>query len=182
MTSPQDPGLRIAEYNALRSEILKRTEIQQQVINFTLIATGAFFTLGSQPDVRGSLLFLHPVLIFFFAIAWVDQDEWIGRIGPYIWRLEEQDGGIGWEHYLRELAKQDASRRHLIRDLAFTSARGFFVLSELLAIALGLLRVGLSPIGWLEALPAAWPDAVLLLVGVLFVALTVLVVRRRRTS
>ncbi len=179
--SNKDAALRVAEYTALRNEILKRTEIQQQIINFTLVATGAFFTLGSsQQNIRGSFLFLHPVLVFFFAMVWVDQDEWIGRIGPYLWRLEEHVEGISWEHHLRELARRAASRRPPIRDLAFTSARGFFVLSELLAIGLGLIREGETAGDWLEGLRGASPDSWLLLVGIVFVLLTLLVVRRRR--
>src|SRR3972149_6861285 len=82
---PEEIDFLLAEYAKLRDEILKRTEIQHQLISLALVATGTFLAMGS---VTAKLT--YPVLALFLSIAWVKSDIRIGQLGMYI--KEEIEG------------------------------------------------------------------------------------------
>lgn len=50
----------IAEFTALRDEILKRSEFQQQLTSLALIATGTFLTISLQSSTQAFLLLIYP--------------------------------------------------------------------------------------------------------------------------
>ena len=84
----------LTEYSHLRDEILKRTEIQHQLIAMALIATGTFLAMNS---VTAKLA--YPVLALFLSIAWTQSDIRIRQLGMYIKEhIERRLGNIGWEH------------------------------------------------------------------------------------
>ncbi len=182
----------LEEYKSLRAEVLKRTELQQQIVNFALIVTGAFFTLGTTASVNGSVFFLHPVVMTVFAIAWVDHDQWIGRIARYLRKIEKKRG-LGWEKYLHQrrecLARYRSAHRiksrwqEPLRDMAFVSTRILFLACDLIAVGLGMAKLDLKRDEWVDAL--LWRDGaslagVLLPVAVIALVLTVVVIRRTR--
>jgi hypothetical protein len=125
----------LAEYAKLRDEILKRTEIQHQLISLALIATGTFLAIDS---VTAKLT--YPVLALFLSIAWVQSDIRIGQLGMYIKeRIEGRLGNIGWEHFhtpLRDLGK--------IRSLAHFAARGILCGTQILILLVSLLTTNFS--------------------------------------
>lgn len=190
---PKDNAFHLEEYKMLRAEILKRTELQQQIINFALIATGAMLTLGSNSNVSPNVLFLHPILMAVFAMAWVDHDHWIGRIAAYLGRVEVNEG-LGWEGYLvADALARKAERRgrpmrgrwnEPVRDLAFVSTRTLFLVTDVLAIGLALNRFELPLEEWASRLPGAASqslDGWLLCIGVAAVVFSAMVLRRRRS-
>ncbi len=94
-------SLVITEYNALREEILKRIEIDHQLIALALIAPGTLLTIGLQ--VRSaSIIFVYPFLALFLSMIWVLNETGIHEAGEYIRdRIESKVGEncIGWQHY-----------------------------------------------------------------------------------
>ena len=83
MTGTRDPTtFLLAEYDALRGEILKRSEIQHQLLSFSLAALGALMAVGLKDSP--SALLAYPILVLFLAVGWVYNDLQIAQIGLYI--------------------------------------------------------------------------------------------------
>lgn len=101
--SPQLHSEFLAEYQSLREEILKRIEIRQQVLTFTLVVAGAILSYGTAKPDDGVILLLYPLLALFLAIAWMQSDVRAGEIGNYIKeQIETKLDGIRWETYIRQ--------------------------------------------------------------------------------
>lgn len=173
MTNADDSsGFLLAEYNALRGEILKRSEIQHQLISFALAALGALTAVGLKDST--SALLAYPILVLFLAVGWTYNDIQIAQIGLYIkHRIEGQlaASGQGWQH---TILSQRSSRE--IGSLAKLATRGMFWSSEILAVGLYLLK----------SLPAqtihlASPTAenVLLIASIVATASTMWIMRNR---
>jgi hypothetical protein len=133
----------LAEFAQLKTEILKRSEIQHQLVSITLVALGGLAAVGLK-DSPAALL-AYPMLALFLGASWSYNDIQIAQIGIYIkYRIEERLLGprLGWEH------RGDPSivpSRHIGALTKFAN-RGILWGSEFLAIALYLLkRLG---IGW----------------------------------
>lgn len=134
MTIPND--FLLAEYTQLRSEILKRSEIQHQLISIALVALGAFISVGVKDSP--SALLAYPMLAMFLSAAWSYNDLQIAQLGIYIrHRIEDKliGGGLGWEHAIKS---DRASKRIGARTKLAT--RGVLLLSEVLALGLYLLK------------------------------------------
>jgi hypothetical protein len=63
------PTFLITEYSALRSELVKRMELQHQLISLALIAAGTFLSVGLEADSTIMIL-IYPFLAMFLASAW----------------------------------------------------------------------------------------------------------------
>ena len=163
--SPKESlGFLLAEYEALRAEILKRTEIQHQLISLALIATGTFLTIGS-----ATATLAYPILAIFLAAAWIQSDVRIGQLGAYIKkRIEERLFGsnLGWEHFYTSL--HDMPR---LGSLAHLASRGVFVGTQILTVFVSLL---------MNSFPTE--DIVLLLVDSFVIVLTIFLLRRRKVN
>ncbi len=163
--SPLQPELAklliIEEYVALRNEIQKRIEIRQQIVYLTLLVAGTFLTVGVQTTVPRSLALIYPILAFFLAVGWQQQDLRIGQISYYIRRELEQHMepyGIGWEHFRkrhfgrpekpetrqkRPRANAREEQEHRLNPqpgLTQLFSRGVFVITQLLAIGVVVVR------------------------------------------
>src|SRR5438874_6849384 len=110
MTSTTDPPLNpetisliVAEYKALREEILKRIEIQHQLISLALAAPATFVGFGIAIK-SATLILLYPILATCLSIAWSIHELALMRIWNYIQaQIEEKVGNqIHWEHYMYE--------------------------------------------------------------------------------
>jgi hypothetical protein len=136
--APEPDAFLLAEYAALRAELLKRIELQHQVISLTLIVFGTMLSFGLQ--VRSSsIVLLYPVLALFLAASWAHNGRAIRDMVIYIKdQVEAAVGGnnFGWEHRARP-------HRRLLGRLDFLSARGIFAGTALLAtlVAIPLARV-----------------------------------------
>lgn len=141
-TTPQEnDGIKfsIAEYSALRDEILKRTEVQHQILLLTITALGAFLSNSSKAAITAILVF--PILALFLAAAWAHSDIRIRQIGAYIRSQESQLSGIGrgWENYLHSTTPTAR-----LGSLAFFASRGIFVGAQILSMCIALLNSNLS--------------------------------------
>jgi hypothetical protein len=126
----------LAEYSQLRSEILKRSEIQHQLISIALVALGAFISVGLKDSP--SALLAYPILAMFLSAAWSYNDLQIAQIGIYIcYRIENKLIGdsLGWEHFI----KSGRAGKRIGARTKFAT-RGVLLLSEVLAVGLYLLK------------------------------------------
>lgn len=132
-----------AEYAALRDEILKRIELQYQLLNLALIITATLLTIslggGVLTDPAGNsgrklLLLLCPPLEMFLALGWADHNVQIAKAGVFIknhyheaWETTwpQNEGLRGW----RELAV-----KHLF--IGGVPAMGVFVCTQILTLIL----------------------------------------------
>jgi len=121
----------LAEYREMRAEILKRSEMQHQLISFSLAALGALMTVGLR-DSPAALL-IYPIVTLGLATGWAYNDLQIAQLGLYIrYRIEAKlVGARGWE---QAIAMQVASKE--IGHLAKLATRGVFWSSALLALLL----------------------------------------------
>lgn len=136
--APEPDVFLLAEYAALRAELLKRIELQHQLISLTLIVFGTMLSFGLQTR-SSSIVLLYPVLALFLTASWAHNGRAIREMVIYIRdQLEAAVGGnnFGWEH------RANPHRRRLGR-LDFLSVRGIFAGTALLAtlVALPLARV-----------------------------------------
>jgi hypothetical protein len=151
----------------LRGEILKRTEIQHQLISITLVAFGALISVGLRDSPTA--LLAYPLLALFLSAVWSYNDIRIRQLGTYIRdRIETEllGDGLGWEHALTS-----DSASHLVGSRTILATRGILWGTELLAVVLYLLG-GLS-----FNLPQG--DRVLLSLDILAIAFTVVLLRRQ---
>ena len=161
----------LAEYSQLRSEILKRSEIQHQLISIALVALGALISVGLKDSP--SALLAYPMLAVFLSAAWSYNDIQIAQVGIYIrHRIEERlaGDGLGWEH---AIVSDRASRR--IGARTKLSTRGILLGSEVLALGLYLLKrlsIGLS-----EGRAERSGEIVLLMLAIAAIIFTLVILR-----
>lgn len=143
--TPEAISIVLAEYKALRDEILKRKETQHQFASFALIALSTVIAFGLQTK-NATLILLYPILAMFLAIAWANQDRSVMLIGAYIRsRIEPKVGkdNMGWEHFVYAYYSKAEKR---VGSLNILAMRGIFLATELLAIFVGLSIVAFNTI------------------------------------
>jgi len=120
----------LEEYTALRTEILERVKMRQQILTFTLIIGGTILTLGV--DFESSLpLLIFPILATLLALVWAQSDVRAGEIGEYIrTNVEIHLKGARWETHLRQ---KNVNKKYRSTEL---SAIGVFFTIEVLALLL----------------------------------------------
>jgi hypothetical protein len=125
----------LAEYKELRAEILKRSEIQHQLVSFALAAMGALMTVGLR-DSPPALL-VYPIVTLGLAIGWTYNDMQIAQLGLYIRHRIERAlvGNLGWE---QTIATQIQSKE--IGHLVKLATRGVFWSSAVLTLLLYLSK------------------------------------------
>jgi hypothetical protein len=173
MTNPNDPtGFLLAEYKELRGEILKRSEIQHQLISFALVALAGLAAVGLRDSP--SALLAYPMLVAFLATAWAYNDIQIAQLGLYIkYRIEYRlVGTSGWEHFISSLG---TSKK--IGALVKLATRGILWGSEVLAIVLYLLKREASGLAIVP--PEIGGDLLLLIVSIAAIAFTLWALRGR---
>jgi sucrose-6F-phosphate phosphohydrolase len=157
----------IAEYTALRAEIVKRCEIQHQLIAVALVAIGTLITVSYQSS--STMTLAYPILAIFLAAAWAQNDFRVRQIGSYIKnRIEKRllENDLGWEH------AGPSTRVGGWGSLTLLASRGVFVGTEILAVALGLFKITSAKI------PLSTGDVLLLIVDVAAIILTFFLLRR----
>jgi len=128
---PENEQFLLAEYSTLREEIIKRVEIEYQILYITLFifSTMCGFALSYRYPV---IILPYPILCVLLTSAWVNSDFSIFYIAEYIKNQIEAkigEGATGWEHYL-------APKKPLL--LSTSSVGGTFVITTLIAIAIGI--------------------------------------------
>lgn len=169
----------LAEYQGLRSEILKRTETQHQLISMALVALGALIAVGL--EASPSALLVYPMLTLFLSAAWSANDVQIAQLGTYI-RDEIETrlagDGLGWEHHISsERISKVIGRRTLL------ATRGLFWGSEVLAVGLYLVKkLGEAVAGAGLRLVFAPVDVVFLVLALSATACSFAVLRRQKAA
>lgn len=140
--SPEIASLIIAEFNVTRDEILKRVELQHQLLSLSLIILGTILTFGIQTK-SASIILLYPFIALFLTIAWTSSSTRIREMQLYIkTHIEEKLGEhiIGWEHFRMTIHRPFGS-------LTTLSAMGIFIGTELLA---GIVAVSVATFSMIE--------------------------------
>lgn len=141
-TQALKPGLQL-EYNALRSEILKRIDIRQQLTSITLSIAGLFLGFGLS---NVGVAFIFPPIAFLLATAWAQNEIRVRQLGTYIHeRLESKIEGLGWETYRMQRRPETRLGR---LPLVGLSPGGTFLVTQLIAIGIGLAKFTYTPLEW----------------------------------
>jgi hypothetical protein len=139
----QDTAGIIIEYKALRDEVLKRIELRQQFVSMTLTIAGVFLGVGA---TTATVALVYPPLAAFLAIAWMQNDERVKSLAKYIRRhIESSVPGLGWETHVQ--AERKATRMRSWRFI-ITSHVGIFLLTQVMAIGVGLLKFTSTSVEW----------------------------------
>jgi len=157
---------RLAEYNALRSEIIHRMGVRQRTVAFSVVVLGAVLTFHAPPET----VLVYPILGFFLALGWAHNDFRIGKIGKYIeTEIERWLPGLGWETHFADITKREMPLRYILRATVF-SAGGIIVGTQVLALVIPFVRrTAQAPSTW-------W-----LPVDVVFILMSVAVLNWRKT-
>jgi hypothetical protein len=154
----------LAQYNALRAEILKRSEIRYQIITINLVITGSILTFGLQTSSPSYVLFVFPMLGVFLASIWKHNGHWAQRASAYIREQIEKPIGIaGWES---AVLKEPHSQRWLFR--VSVSGSALFLGTQIITMSLGILRSSFSTL-----------DVVMIVLDAVCVLLTMTILLRR---
>lgn len=153
----------LAEYSALRGEILQRSANRYQIIAFTIAIAGTILTFGLQPGVPSYVLFVSPILGWFFAGLWAHNSAWTRRASAYIKdHIETKFDDFGWE---TAVARNPHASQSPMTQIKF-SANGVFLGTEVVALGLGLLKSGFTTM-----------DIVLIVIDIICVLATLIVLR-----
>ena len=134
-----DPVFIVAEYNALRNEIIKRLEFRLQITNLTLVSAGTFLTIGVQEKIPASVLFIYPLVAFFLAANWTHNGAVIMQLGNYIREnIEAENPELKWESY--------GAKKYSFGWLSTLSTSGLILITQVVAIVLALLKTTYTPI------------------------------------
>jgi hypothetical protein len=130
----------VAEYTSLREEILKRIELRYQLLTIIITAFGAILAFGSQLK-SAILIFLYPLLALCSMIIWLSNKYDIGQISSYIKGIESKMGkeNLNWESQRALIERQGMER------LLSYGSRGFFIITQLLALAIGIVMLTTYP-------------------------------------
>jgi hypothetical protein len=166
--TPEAISIVLAEYKALRDEILKRKETQHQFASFALIALSTVIAFGLQTK-NATLILLYPILAMFLAIAWANQDRSVMLIAAYIRsRIEPKVGedNMGWEHFVYAYHSKAEKR---VGSLNILAMRGIFLATGLLAMVVGLSIATFST-----------TIALIFAVDIVSILITIIILRRVR--
>jgi hypothetical protein len=132
-----DTAVILAEYNALRQEILKRLEIRYQILNIVLVAAGAMLAVGTQPEVPPSLLLIFPLFSLALFASWLRNSSGVRLMRKYIRdEIESRVPGLHAETYM-SMKQAKRSPFRLSSDLSSTSV---FVGTQVVTIAAAWVR------------------------------------------
>lgn len=131
------------EYLSLREEVMKRIESRQQLLSIALTLAGAFLGIGWGTGGAVALL-LFPPLVTLLAVGWVQNEVRIAQINRYIRDvLTTQIPTLGFERYIQQ---QDQHSRWMGLPIEVMSIGGILLLTQILAILLGIFRFNTTSI------------------------------------
>jgi len=143
ISAEEKTSILVAEYAALRDEILKRVEIRFQLTSLTIIIAGTLITAGLQKDMPASVILVYPILCVFLASSWVHHGTGLMRIGVYIRECHETrlDGSM-WESY----QKVHLHKTKFPGLLNLVASGGIFLSTQAIAVILALFKLSFTPI------------------------------------
>ncbi|MHC4401056.1 MAG: hypothetical protein ACYTG0_15375 [Planctomycetota bacterium] len=145
---------RIAEFTALRNEIVTRIRLRHQMEAFALAVLGILLTFAKDDSPIPTALYSYPILALFLALAWKHNHRRIGELGWYIrTRRETSEDGFWWENAALEMTKSTRRRWRWFRSPRF-AATGVFAGAQLVAIVVATARSAQSVSEKLSAIVA----------------------------
>ncbi|MER6065171.1 hypothetical protein [Streptomyces sp. NPDC001792] len=92
----------LAEFAALRQEIIQRQATQHNVLALQLTISGAVFSFGLTGASRSGFLLIVPVSTYMLCSRFVEDHVGIGQLGRYIREhlSPRIPGGLGWEFWV----------------------------------------------------------------------------------
>lgn len=128
---PPGQDAAIAEFNALRAEIVARQNSQQGLLSIQLTAAGALFSLALSGAGRAAVLLVLPLVTYMLAGRHVSHSYACLSIATYIrTKLSSRvSGGLGWEEWLR--AHRSTPRRYRALNPLVISFPGISILALL---------------------------------------------------
>jgi len=127
----------LEEYATLRTEVLARHGLRNQILLFTITGLGIVLSLPLANQELYKIALFFPVLAAFLAVGWSQHDIRIGEIGEFIaLKIEPKVPRLTWEGHLRK-ERVAAAPRTILKPIVRTSelyALGIFVGSQVLAI------------------------------------------------
>ena len=124
----------LTEYSSLRDEIQKRNSNHYQMVSLNLIIASSILTFGLQSSSSVSVLFIIPIISVLLATVSahnVIAGKWLGVLTKN--HIETQLGISRQE----SLAKQSS----FPGSLGVIATSGIFIVIEILALVLGLLKI-----------------------------------------
>jgi len=140
----QDTDFIIAEFHVQRAEVLKRVELQHQLLVFTITALGGLLAVAI-PARSAFILLLYPGLALFLAMAWAYNSRRVKEMQLYIALIESKGGfkDIGWERFRTSIQRG----RFDSTTSSWEFAWGFFIGTQAVTWLVGTLAVAkVSPI------------------------------------
>lgn len=167
-TERRELDLTLAEYKALRDEIVKRIELRQHVIIATVTLAGVLLSIGMR--WRSTMIvMLYPPIATLLAIAWVHHDKAIGAMGKFIHdKVEIRLEHYGWQ---RDKVSRRKAGKKRYSPMAYCGA---IIFTQITAIFIGFRIFGQPETPEQTAFPKPSEELFYLLVA-LDVALTILV-------
>ncbi|MDB5348635.1 MAG: hypothetical protein JWP89_7012 [Schlesneria sp.] len=131
--SPTSQSARLAEFTALRAEILLRIQLRSQLLAIAMSAFAGLFALSGNSAFPREILLIYPFLALFISHEWTYHDLRIRTIGGYIKsNIEPLIDGLGWQHSL------DDTRAGRSYRLTSAGAGGVLVCGSVLTLAAAL--------------------------------------------
>lgn len=156
---PTSHELIIAEYTALRDEILHLTDMQHQLTTITFLTFGTLMAAGIQFK-NTSIILIYPILALFVSASWFNYAYDIDVLGDYIESHIEITVGtknIGWENYTR--------RRSIPHPLfVLLGARGIFPVTQVITLVTGVSLADFNPWLFLVALLSTIASIIFMLI------------------
>jgi len=141
LADPEREGM-LAEYVALRGEILKRIELRHQYMKVSLAIAGAFLAAGVAVT-KAPVALVFPLLAPFLAIGWAQNDLRVRDLAEYFREHQEQlVPGLGWETHMQGLRE---SRRRRPWRLVVMAHAGTLLFTQVLTIAVGCTSINANP-------------------------------------
>lgn len=126
------------EYQKLRDEIVSRIETRSQTILGVVTLAGILYAFGIE-NQNPAVVFMYPIISLFLAASWSQNDISIKLLGKYIRdEIEPQMPGIRWQAWRK--ANSKSTTVYGIR-LTSLSAAGVFIITQAVALLIGLSRV-----------------------------------------
>lgn len=124
-------GLQIAEFSALRDEIVKYADMQSKLESLTLIVAGGLFSLSTTLPLS---TFVYPIIAMFLAARWTDLQVTIDREATYLRNTYEKYGSVPprWETF--SATTNFKGSRALSSVLGPLAIAGLFLVTQALAL------------------------------------------------
>lgn len=144
-TAPLAPASKETEYATLREEVLKRIESRQQTISIAMTLAGAFLGIGW--NAGSVVMLMYPIIALLLAVGWAQNEVFIKQLNSYIRdHLEGEETGLGWQRFV---SQRQSEIRIWGWPLEIIAIGGIFVLTQIMAMGLGLYKFDSTLISWI---------------------------------